>query len=357
MKANLINVETIFPEFNSQAIEDEVWDSLPDHPSEVIVDNHRVAKIQSLKVFVGLEEEQEFSGDTHAHGNDKKGSKGGTKPKTPKKTDPPKKHDAKKGKTPISHEFVEQIHDETGKLLPRVFMGEHSSGAEAVPDDLEALTGFDWTRGFRREFSPAQIKRRNKQDMMKEAANQAAVGTDKMSEEESQARIAKAKSEYEKLISKRDMTKEEPAGAELDPYMCAAFKIVQQFAKTFCQSDEKKEMPFLWRAIYPQTSHGRPCYNPGGKYCVKLFLAGKWRLVTVSDTVPIREDGLPAIATSSNPLELWPFILAKAVYAAYAACGYVRKFYIEAENYVLPLSSPSSPSPSSGNSIACPAWC
>jgi len=64
--------------------------------------------------------------------------------------------------------------------------------------------------------------------------------------------------------------------------------------------------PFLWQAIYPKFKSQRPYYNPSGKYCVKLFLAGKWRKVTVSDVLPVEADGRPAIASSSEAYELWP---------------------------------------------------
>ena len=55
---------------------------------------------------------------------------------------------------------------------------------------------------------------------------------------------------------------------------------------------------------------------------MRLFLAGKWRKVTVSDVVPVGLDGKPLIASSVQQLELWPTILAKAVYTVYHACGY-----------------------------------
>ena len=55
---------------------------------------------------------------------------------------------------------------------------------------------------------------------------------------------------------------------------------------------------------------------------MRLFLAGKWRKVTVSDVVPVGLDGKPLLASSVQQLELWPTILAKAVYTVYHACGY-----------------------------------
>jgi hypothetical protein len=55
---------------------------------------------------------------------------------------------------------------------------------------------------------------------------------------------------------------------------------------------------------------------------VRLYLAGEWRRVFVDDSVPVTVDGNPALAFSSDKLELWPLLLAKAIYAVYSACGY-----------------------------------
>jgi hypothetical protein len=82
------------------------------------------------------------------------------------------------------------------------------------------------------------------------------------------------------------------------------------------------EGTFLWRAIYPKLPSGKPVYNPAGKYCVRLYLAGSWRRVYVDDSVPTTADGTPALACSSDRLELWPLLLAKAIYSVYSACGY-----------------------------------
>lgn len=54
---------------------------------------------------------------------------------------------------------------------------------------------------------------------------------------------------------------------------------------------------------------------------MRLYLAGKWRRVYVDDAVPVTIDGKSALACSADPLELWPLLLAKAIYAVYSACG------------------------------------
>jgi hypothetical protein len=113
---------------------------------------------------------------------------------------------------------------------------------------------------------------------------------------------------------------EQPSGEEVDPLLCHVFRLVARFYPSLCDPLGTSPPPFLWRAVYPQLPSGKPCYNKCGKYCVKLFVGGKWRKVTVTDTFPV-EDGFRAVASSANPLELWPSILAKAVYTAFTACG------------------------------------
>lgn len=106
--------------------------------------------------------------------------------------------------------------------------------------------------------------------------------------------------------------------AEIDPLICAAFKLVNRFAPTLVANSE---CPYLWRAIFPQNQQGRPYFNSSGKYCVKLFIAGKWRKVYVNDDVPVDAQGIPAVASSSVAHELWPMLIAKAIYTVYTAFG------------------------------------
>ena len=113
---------------------------------------------------------------------------------------------------------------------------------------------------------------------------------------------------------------------EIDPCMCAAFRIIAEFARKnsnytveLNQSDNRApNSRLLWNSIYPQLSTGRPVYNPTGKYSVRLFLGGKWRKVQVTDMVPI---GPALLARSAEQYELWPILLSKAVYSVYTACG------------------------------------
>ena len=70
---------------------------------------------------------------------------------------------------------------------------------------------------------------------------------------------------------------------------------------------------FLWELIHPQ-EEGRPRYVPSGKYAVKLFEQGEWRLVTVDDRMPFDASGAAMLPRSTAQLELWPMLIAKAIY-------------------------------------------
>lgn len=70
----------------------------------------------------------------------------------------------------------------------------------------------------------------------------------------------------------------------------------------------------LWDLIYPRCqTTGKPCFNASGKHIVKLWQGGEWVAVDVNDSIPLDEDGSPLIPCSSDPRELWPCLLAKAL--------------------------------------------
>ena len=137
-------------------------------------------------------------------------------------------------------------------------------------------------------------------------------------------------------IDKRTLERE---GAEIDLTLGSIFKCISSFAGSFppppppptlledgtldpSYTPAPSSRPFLWEAIYPQVAETRkPIYNPAGKYAVKVFLAGKWRMLLVDDTVPLGPYEEPLLLTSPNTGELWPTILAKAVYQLWDMVG------------------------------------
>ena len=80
------------------------------------------------------------------------------------------------------------------------------------------------------------------------------------------------------------------------------------------QAELLEEGAFLWELIYPKGDDGLPAYQPGGKYAVKLWEQGAWRMVIVDDRMPVDSSGELLVPTSTNALELWPLLLAKALY-------------------------------------------
>ena len=213
----------------------------------------------------------------------------------------PVKKDNKKGQKEVEPELVEMETDYSGNPMPMIY-----KNAPNAKED--AFLGFDFPRPMFKYFS-------DKTEPIEP------IG--------------------EESLPSAPVLEHSPTGEEVDHLICSAFRKVKGFAPAIIvsHSDDSLNSNYLWRGIYPKLKSGKPCYNPAGKYCVRLFLAGKWRKVYVDDVIPIRDDGRPALATSSNILELWPIILSKAIYTVYSACGYStlvddvdESMHIEAKN-------------------------
>ncbi|KAG0348845.1 calpain 7 [Podila humilis] len=96
------------------------------------------------------------------------------------------------------------------------------------------------------------------------------------------------------------------------------------FVASLCVSAsyERRWKKQLIRAcIYPKNKFGEPCYNPHGKYLVKLTFNGISRRVdalytscpsVVDDYLPVSSTGTLMCTYSTNKNELWPSIVEKA---------------------------------------------
>ena len=81
------------------------------------------------------------------------------------------------------------------------------------------------------------------------------------------------------------------------------------------QAEHLDESTYLWELIYPKSPEsGLPVYSKNGKYAVRLFEQGCWRTVVVDDRVPFGAGGQPLVPLSADARQLWPLILAKALY-------------------------------------------
>ena len=86
------------------------------------------------------------------------------------------------------------------------------------------------------------------------------------------------------------------------------------------QADQLESGTFLWELIYPKAADGGlPAHSAAGKYAVKLFDQGMWRIVVVDDRMPFSASGAAMFPRSASALELWPLILAKALFKLSAA--------------------------------------
>jgi Calpain family cysteine protease len=219
------------------------------------------------------------------------------------------KGDSRKSKDSSTEIQSEILIDDEGRKLPRVIFRDDSG-----------ITRYDQQLHFKRTYSSEQIDRNTLQDQLQQNIS------DSEQSSEDAVRRTELQLVYDAAVAERDVKLEKPAGSEIDHNMCAVFRIVSEFAMRNSGVDksegdkDKGTCKVLWNSIYPQLPSGRPVYNASGKYAVKLFLAGKWRKVIVTDVIPMTADG-PAIASSQELLEMWPVILSKAVYSVYTACG------------------------------------
>lgn len=217
------------------------------------------------------------------------------------------KGDSRKSKDTSTEIQLELLVDDEGRKLPRVIFRDDGG-----------IYRYDQQMLFKRTHSSEQVDRKSLQDRLLQNISDSEQGS------EDAVRRTELQLVYDAAVAERDVKLEKPGGPEIDHNMCAVFRIVSEFAMRSSGVDkaegDKGACKVLWNSIYPQLPSGKPVYNASGKYAVKLFLAGKWRKIIVTDTIPITADG-PAIASSQESLELWPVLLSKAVYSVYTACG------------------------------------
>lgn len=72
---------------------------------------------------------------------------------------------------------------------------------------------------------------------------------------------------------------------------------------------------FLWENIWPKGPDGLlPALSTKGRYVVRVYDHGAWRAVTIDDRLPCDDGKRPLLPRSRAPLELWPQLLAKALF-------------------------------------------
>lgn len=78
--------------------------------------------------------------------------------------------------------------------------------------------------------------------------------------------------------------------------------------------ERRSSKKILLKNLYPQNANGDPVISPSGIYCVKLFVNGCERMVTVDDRLPTTNTKKHSlfIQSQTNPGLLWPAIFEKA---------------------------------------------
>mmetsp|Transcript_30829 Transcript_30829/g.52157 ORF Transcript_30829/g.52157 Transcript_30829/m.52157 type:complete len:547 (-) Transcript_30829:178-1818(-) len=349
------NIETLFPEWDDSV--EEKWHEPIAPGADVPIiypKNLGVTGEIDFKTYFGLQ--------TIEVAEDPKAKKG---------------KDTKKGAVEEVPELKEIFMDEHGRPMPVVYkdsaesqpakaeetVGAVEAGAEVAEDassgvstvPVEGFAQYIMHRQFRRSLTEEQQKAKLEQEVMQSrlaelnGLEEEAVSTGGLEPgsattpegENVLAQIETVKGALAASLSVYNPETDAPGGAEVDPFVCDAFRIVKQFVPSLVtahlnalevstverQAEVEEEQhilqeTYLWRSIYPKLPSGKPCYNPAGKYYVRLYLSGKWRKVYVNDSIPVRADGTPAISCSEDKYELWPMLIAKALYTVYSACGY-----------------------------------
>lgn len=191
-------------------------------------------------------------------------------------------------------------------VLPQLFSAELNTEGATVAAQWPPTHFLPLTRGFATAISSIQTKSSNETGPQEDTykANDLASAVKSARPEGNATESTIELATGTKIEAKKLLPEQDEIGASI-------LRLVATYAGP---DGGPKDAPFLWEAIYPQDVAGRPCYNPGGKYAVKLFVCGLWRKVLVDDRVPINASGSVTIVSSREHRELWPLILAKAAY-------------------------------------------
>ena len=99
---------------------------------------------------------------------------------------------------------------------------------------------------------------------------------------------------------------------DVPPHVAAAMAAFANVVRVLGLATSAASLPrgaWLWELIQPGS------VAPDGLYHVRLFWAGCWRRVTVSDALPVSASGFAMFPISEDERELWPSLLWKAWWA------------------------------------------
>eukprot|EP00966_Prymnesium_polylepis_P105852 2451145-Prymnesium_polylepis.1 len=93
------------------------------------------------------------------------------------------------------------------------------------------------------------------------------------------------------------------AGDDIELVRCVQW-LTSCYQLIALQAEHMAENTYLWELIYPKSPDtGLPVVSKGGKYAVKLWEQGCWRLVLIDDRMPFTAAGTPLFPSSSSGLE------------------------------------------------------
>ena len=186
--------------------------------------------------------------------------------------------------------------------LPRMF----------IPTD-NTKNKYEWN--FRRKWEPRQAALNTELEVIGAEVSEASQKASEAPEdEEARAALEAAQAKETAFMDENKDTIAAPSGEYFDPCFIGALNLVFRFGPAVVKAKGGSFEPLesgavfpesvrcLWENIYPKLPDGRPMYNPAGKYAVRLFLGGAWRMIKVNDAIPCSENNVPALQGSAEPL-------------------------------------------------------
>ena len=96
--------------------------------------------------------------------------------------------------------------------------------------------------------------------------------------------------------------------------VAAQFNLILAKRKLFTSNGN--EQALLWNLITAAptpSKDGLVRLNPLGKYVLRAFHQGDWKMVVIDDQIPVDAQGQSLLPVSANPMEVWPILLTKLV--------------------------------------------
>ena len=84
----------------------------------------------------------------------------------------------------------------------------------------------------------------------------------------------------------------------------------------------------IYENIYPKNKNDIAKMSEKGIYIIKVYFNGQWRSLYINDEIPCDENNQPLYPISSNPNEIWPLLICKAIHQLYPNLDHLNLSYI-----------------------------